>query len=254
MPSRILVVNPNSTEAVTRDIDRALDVLRLPGGPEIVCCTLAEGPPVIESQHDVEQAVLPLCRLVESETESTDAFVIACFSDPGLYALREATSRPVFGISQAGLATALCLGDGVGIIAILARSVRRHARYFRSLGFAVRIVGERSLEMGVRELSSQKRAFSRMLKVGTMLRDKDGADVLVLGCAGMAVHRARLEAALGIPVVDPTQAAVGIALASLRVKFGSSGAKEVSSETPPPVRAGRSRAAVSPRAPRAGPD
>src|SRR5215475_5087013 len=81
-PPRIRVVNPNSNEDVTRGLDAALEPLRFPNGPEIVCSTLAEGPFGIETQADVESVVMPLVRTVQADN-SSDAFVIACYSDPG---------------------------------------------------------------------------------------------------------------------------------------------------------------------------
>src|SRR5262245_48825920 len=104
--ARIRVVNPNSNEAVTSGIDAALEPLRFADGPEIVCSTLSEGPLGIETQADVESVTLPLRRLVEADNRS-DAFVIACYSDPGLHLCREGTSRPVFGIAECGVLTAL---------------------------------------------------------------------------------------------------------------------------------------------------
>ena len=127
---QILVINPNSNEAVTRGISDALEPVRFAGGPEIVCRTLAEGPPGIETQEHVESVTLPLRRLVET-TDDADAFVIACYSDPGLHVCREATSRPVFGINESGVLTALARADRFGVIAIRQRSVRRHIRYLR---------------------------------------------------------------------------------------------------------------------------
>src|SRR6266702_3185203 len=90
---RIRVVNPNSNEAVTHGIDEAVAPLRFANGPEIVCSTLAEGPFGIETQADVESVVMPLRRLVQADNSSA-AFVIACYSDPGLHVCRESTTRP----------------------------------------------------------------------------------------------------------------------------------------------------------------
>lgn len=219
MTARILVVNPNSMQAVTDGIDAALEPLRIAGAPRIDCATLAEGPPGIERQRDVEQVVLPLCRLLGREDNRTDAFVIACFSDPGLHAARETTRRPVFGIAAAGIATALNLGNRAGIIAILPVSLPRHWRYFRSLGVTERIAGDRPVGLGVVELADETRTLDRLKMVGAELRDEDGADVLVLACAGMARYRRALEAELGVPVVDPTQAAVAMAIAAVQLGY-----------------------------------
>ena len=219
MSKRIVVINPNSSEIVTRGIDAALDPLRTCGGPEIECRTLREGPPGIETQRHIEQVTLPLCRMIECEQHSAAAFVIACFSDPGLYAAREVTRRPVFGIAEAGVTAAMNRGGAVGIIAILRSAVGRHHRYFRSLGLSSRIAGDRPVDMGVGELEDQERTLKRMTEVGAQLRDEDGADVLVMGCAGMARYRADLERALSVPVVDPTQAAVGMAIAAVQIGY-----------------------------------
>src|SRR5262245_22764553 len=202
-PPRIRVVNPNSNEVVTRGIDAALAPLRFSDGPEIVCSTLHEGPFGVETQADVESVTLPLRRLVEADNAS-DAFVIACYSDPGLHVCREASDRPVFGIAECGVLTALARAESFGVIAILQRSIARHMRYLRQMGLTDRLAGERPLELSVAESASEK-TLPRMIDVGRALKDKDGANAIVMGCAGMARHRKPLEDALGIPVIDPTQ-------------------------------------------------
>jgi Asp/Glu/hydantoin racemase len=204
-PRRILVVNPNSNEAVTKGLAAALAPVRFADGPEIECRTLAEGPYGIETQEHVESVTLPLRRLVAGSND-IDAFVIACYSDPGLAVCREATARPVFGINEAGVLTALARG--------------RHVRYMRQLGLMDRFAGERPLNMSVAEVASGEQTLDRMIEVGGELRDKDAADVIVMGCAGMARHRQPLEAALGVPVIDPTQAAVAMAIGAVQFAAG----------------------------------
>jgi allantoin racemase len=216
MAARIVVINPNSTEAVTQAIDRAVAPLRMAGGPEIECVTLAEGPPGIETQAHVEHVVPPTLRLIAKRADAA-AFVLACFSDPGLHAAREAAGRPVLGIAECGLLTALTMGDRFGIISILATSIARHHRYVRQLGLAARFAGDLPIGLGVVELSDAGRTLVHLSAIGSELRDHHGADVLVLGCAGMAQYRAELEAALDLPVVDPTQAAVTMAIGAVRL-------------------------------------
>ncbi|MGY2049644.1 aspartate/glutamate racemase family protein [Methylobacterium sp. JK268] len=211
---RIVVINPNANEAVTRGIAAALAPLARLGGPEIVCRTLAEGPIGIESQADVESVTLPLRRLVEADREA-GAFVIACYSDPGLHVCREATRRPVFGIAESGVLTALARAERFGVIAIRTGSIPRHLRYLRQMALTERLAGERALEMSVAETASGEGTLARMIAVGRELRDRDGAGAIVLGCAGMAAHRKPLEDELGVPVIDPTQAAVTMAFGML---------------------------------------
>jgi Asp/Glu/hydantoin racemase len=139
---RILVINPNSTEAVTRGIDQAVEPLRMAGGPAIDCVTLKDGPPGIETQQHVDGVVSPLLKLVREKEAEYAAFVIACYSDPGLHSVREATKKPVLGISECGILTALTLGHRFGVIAILQKSIPRHLRYVGAMGVTERFAGE----------------------------------------------------------------------------------------------------------------
>jgi len=215
----ILVINPNSTAAVTRGIDDACEPLRIPGGPAIECVTLADGPPGIESQRDVESVVAPLLRLVGERERDYDAFVIACYSDPGLHAVREVTKKPVLGIAECAILTALTLGHRFGVIAILRKSIARHLRYLAAIGVSGRLAAELPVELGVSELADEGRTFKRMVAVGEKLRDDHGADVVVMGCAGMARYRKPLQDAIGIRVVEPTQAAVAMAVGRVRLDW-----------------------------------
>jgi Asp/Glu/hydantoin racemase len=208
----IIVINPNSTEAVTEGMRLAVAALVPAGGPPVECVTLTEGPPGIESQADADTVVVPLLRYVETRNAEASAFVIACYSDPGLHAAREIANGPVFGIAECGLMTALTWGARIGVISILARSVPRHMRYARSLGIAARIAADLPIELGVRELADEGRVLARLVEVGGTLVEEHGADVLVLGCAGMARYQRLLEDALRVPVIEPTRAAVAIAL------------------------------------------
>jgi Asp/Glu/hydantoin racemase len=218
---RILVINPNSTEAVTRGIDQAVEPLRMAGGPAIDCVTLKEGPPGIETQQHVDSVVPHLLSLVSQKETQYSAFVIACYSDPGLHSLREATQKPVLGISECGILTALTLGHRFGVIAILKQSIPRHLRYVGALGVTERLAGELPVGLRVTELSDETKTFGRMVEVGKTLRERHGADVVVMGCAGMARYRKPLQDEIGIPVVEPTQAAVSMAIGRVRLNWNS---------------------------------
>src|SRR3954468_14093950 len=219
MTDRILVINSNSTEAVTRGIDQAVEPLRMPGGPAIDCVTLKEGPPGIETQQHVDGVVQPLLKLVREKEAQYAAFVVACYSDPGLHSLREVTRKPVLGISECGILTALTLGQRFGVSAILNQSIPRHLRYVGALGVTERFAGELAVGIPVVELSDEKKTFGRMVEVGRALREQNGADVVVMGCAGMARYRKPLQDAIGVPVVEPTQAAVGMAIGRVRLNW-----------------------------------
>ena len=212
----ILVINPNSDESVTEGMIRELKGFHFSEGPRIECVSLSDGPFGIESQADIEAVTLPLRKMV-SESRNVDAFIIACYSDPGLHVCREASEKPVFGIQECGVLTAMSLGDRFGVIALQESSIRRHLRYLRQMGVMERLAGERAASLSVRESVSGKGTFEKLLKAAEQLRDSDQADTIILGCAGMASHRAKLELVIGIPVIDPVQAAVSMAMHSLLI-------------------------------------
>jgi allantoin racemase len=216
---KILVINPNSTEAVTCGMDEACEPLRMPGGPAIECVTIKEGPPGIETQQHVDMVIPALVRMVSEREKDYDAFVIACFSDPGIHSVRELTKKPVLGIAECGILSALMLGQKFGVIGILRKSIPRHLRYIAALGVTDRLAAELPAGLGVTELGDEKKTFARMVEVGEALRDDHGADVVVMGCAGMARYRKPLQDAMGIPVVEPTQAAVAMAIGRARLAW-----------------------------------
>lgn len=211
--STLIVINPNSSQIVTDGIDAAIDPLRNTGVP-IRCLTLAEGPPGIESQRQADLTIAPMLALAAAQTDAA-GFVVACFGDPGLHALRDQTSLPVVGIQEASVMTALTLGQRFGVIAILPPSIPRHLRAFGAMGVLDRLAGDRALGLGVAELADDTKSRDAMIATGKRLRDEDGADVLIMGCAGMAGYRAALQQATGLPVVEPTQAAVSMALGQI---------------------------------------
>ncbi|MFM8678580.1 MAG: aspartate/glutamate racemase family protein [Alphaproteobacteria bacterium] len=221
MSGRILVINPNSSKVVTAGIDAAMAPLRIAGGPDIECVSLEKGPPGIENEGHVAQVVPLVAEAVRARDNDCSAFVIACYSDPGIALAREATAKPVLGIAESGILTALTLGQRYGVIAILARAIPRHLRYIGSLGLGERCVGERAVGLGVAELADEGRTLDRMVATGRQLREQDRADVIVMGCAGMARYRDRLEQAVGIPVVEPTQAAVAMAIGRVRLGWSA---------------------------------
>ena len=206
----LIIINPNSSQIVTDGIDAAVGPLRRFGTP-IRCLTLAEGPAGIESQMQADLTIAPMLRLAAAQKDAA-GYVIACFGDPGLHALRDQTTLPVVGIQEAAVMTALTLGQKFGVIAIMPASIPRHLRAFGAMGVLDRLAGDRALGLGVTDLADPDQSLGAMIATGKRLRDDDGANVLIMGCSGMAQYRATLESETGLPVVEPCQAAAALAL------------------------------------------
>jgi len=210
MTKRILAINPNATESCTLSIRRAAEPFRREG-LEIVAETVADGPASVASMADYAVAQGSLVCHLEARNANADAYVIACFSDPALPAAAEVTGRPCFGLGEAGMLAAMQRGQSFGIVALAPASVERQRRRVAELGLQSRYAGSRAVALSVPELADADRTVAAMIEAGRTLVRQDGADVVVMGCAGMADYRAELAEALGVPVVEPTQAALAAA-------------------------------------------
>ncbi|HEX3401581.1 MAG TPA: aspartate/glutamate racemase family protein [Acetobacteraceae bacterium] len=221
--ARILVVNPNSSVACSAGISAALAPFRLPGAPDFVVVTLAEGPPAIYDWRDWHGVVEPLCRLVERE--AADAYVIACASDPGIEAVRATTRRPVFGVFRSAVAVAVARAERFGVIAIVDASKARHLAALRTMGLESRLAAEVSLNVTMETLLQPDAARARLIAAARECVAA-GAGSVILGCTGMAHHRAAVEDAAGVPVIEPCQAAAGVAMTTLQPATVSSPVSE----------------------------
>lgn len=204
--SKIYILNPNSSASTTEAMRQgsAPVLAQLPA--DLTFDTLESGPPGIETQAHVDGAAFPV--LERFKATPADAYIIGCFSDPGLYLCRSELAAPVVGIAEAAYAEAASFGCKFGIVSIVGASIPRHLRQVRAQGLEASLAGDRSLDLGVAGLANPDTALPRIIEIGKELRDQDGASALVLGCASMGVYRPQIEAALGLPVVDPVQAAL----------------------------------------------
>ncbi|NGP18825.1 aspartate/glutamate racemase family protein [Devosia aurantiaca] len=215
MPS-ILVINPNSSPTVTRSMDGCLGIVRARTEYDVTCIELPKSPPGIETDEHVAMVIPNIIEKI-GET-SADAYVLACFSDPGIAQVRAATDKPVTGIAESAYLAALGLGQRFGIVSLGPSSILRHKRYLDALSLPGRLAGDRSIDMTIPQLMAND-VVETVVRTGTKLRDEDGADVVILGCAGLGSYRAALEDALGLPVVDPVQAGVALAVINLDLHY-----------------------------------
>lgn len=217
------MINPNSLVDVTEGLDAAIAPMRALSPVGIETHTLSEGPPGIETEAHIAGVVRPLINRATALRGDASAYVIACYSDPGLAAMREAFDQPVIGIGEAAVLTAMRMGQRFGVISILNTSVPRHMRTLAAMGMTDRCAGDLALGLTVRELSDHARTSERLCEVGTALKTSHGAETLILGCAGMASYRAALERDLGVPVIDPCQAATAMAIGAVTLARATQG-------------------------------
>ncbi|GAA4249223.1 aspartate/glutamate racemase family protein [Dactylosporangium darangshiense] len=209
---RIRLVNPNTTAAMTARIEANA---RAVAGPGVVveAVTSSMGPASIESHYDEALSVPGLLAAVaDGEALRVDGYVVACFGDPGLEAARELARGPVVGIAEAAMHAAMLLGRGFSVVTTLERTAGRAwdlaARY--SAAGACR--GVHACDIPVLDLDRDPDLADRVAAVAGAALARDGSDVIVLGCAGLADLAAALSDRLGVPVVD------GVAAATLFVR------------------------------------
>ena len=233
MTIRISVVNPNTTQSMTALIEAEA---RRVAAPDTVVTgrTPAMGPASIESHYDEALAVPGLLQVVREDTEA-DAFVLACFGDPGLDAAREAASRPVIGIAEAAMKTASLLGRSFSVVTTLSRTVGRAWDLARVYGLERQCAGVHACDIPVLELEEDRdRTYAVILSFAKTAMAQDGSDAVVLGCAGMAGLPELLTAELGVPVVDGVAAATVMAEGLVRLGLQPSTHGELA---PPPPKA-----------------
>lgn len=223
---RIHIANPNTTATMTQAIAAAAKAVA-PSGVEIVASEPEFGPASIEGYYDGAFAVPGLlARIVEAEAAGADAHVIACFDDTGLDAARSAVGSPVVGIGEAAYHAASMVGVRFSVVTTLSRSIPVIQDNLTRYGLAQRCVRVRASDIPV--LSLEKDAGAAEERIGAEIERAladDGADCIVLGCAGMADLAGRLSERFQVPVIDGVAAGVvfAVALATLRLKTSKAG-------------------------------
>lgn len=209
---RIHVINPNSTVAMTRTIAAAARTAAT-AGTEIDAETGYGTPASIEGYRDEAMAVpAMLTAIIAAEARGADVHVIACFDDPGLAAAREVAKGPVIGICQAAIQVAMTIAARFTVITTLPRSVPVIEDLVQVYGAGQRCRKVRAVDMPVLALESDPiGAQARLLAETRLAMEQDGAEAIVLGCAGMADLCTWLSENTGIPVIDGVTAATRLA-------------------------------------------
>lgn len=232
MSIKITVVNPNTSEIMTRKI--AAEAASA-ASPESIIRGVdpGNGPLSIEGHCDETVAAAAMIEWLKSDNDNADAYVIACFGDPGLYAARELSSKPVIGIAEAAMHAASFLSGGFSIVTTLARAVPGINRLASEYGFGGQCKSVRATGLAVLDFEdSSGGPYDRLRGECDAALQEDESGVIILGCAGMTDLRERLSQDLGVPVVDGVAAAVKFAEAL--VSMGLTTSKTHDFAFPPP--------------------
>jgi allantoin racemase len=214
----LVVINPNTTAAMTHRIGEAAQAAAAPG-TRVRAVNPPDGPVSIEGYYDEAFSLPGLLREIlrheqqgRAHADPVQAYILACFDDTGLDAARCASTAPVIGIGEAAFHLASLVAGKFSVITTLSRSIGAIEHNLVRYGLAARCARVRASEVAVLELDAPGSPAQARIddEIRVALRD-DRAEAIVLGCAGMAHFAAELSRRHGVPVIDGVAAAVKLA-------------------------------------------
>ncbi|MGE5485659.1 MAG: aspartate/glutamate racemase family protein [Ignavibacteriales bacterium] len=209
--TRILVINPVGTSRWdVSDYDYLQRYVRASTHVKVV--SLPSGPPSLESLSSVAAAEPAILDTVRKYRGQCDAIVLNCFADPGMRAAREVSPVPVLGAAETSMTLACMLGERFSVICLSRQHSFKVRHQARVLGVSEKLASCRWVDLAPLELDSDPERFHEILfEQATACVEVDGAEVVVLGCTGMAYAAGRLADRVAFPVIDPMAATVKMA-------------------------------------------
>jgi len=216
---KILCINPNSSQEVTEGIEKICRKYAL-SDTEIEVKCIKKAPSGIESYHDAAISEKHLLERFEEWKEQYDGFIIACHSDIGVDLLRELTDKPVIGIGEASMLFALPLGHKFSILSLKRKKIPQKEDLIKKYGFENRCASIRATGLGV--VANYKEKKEKLIQEGERAVKEEGAEVLILGCAGMAGLDKEIEKIVGVPTIDGVISALMIIESLIRYEVSTS--------------------------------
>lgn len=219
---RIQVLIPNSgMDRDTLDTRESMLSRAVSPGVEVSVDCIPSGPESIESNTDeVLAGPLVLQAARKAEQEGFDAFVVYCFSDLAVQALRESAAIPIIGPGETALAAADILSNRFTVLTTTEKNISRTYRRLMHFPAAQRkLASVRALNIPAAQLREDPDATrSRLEQACRQAAERDGADTAILGCLGMAQYGEEIETRCGVKIIDP--AFLALAWAELSVRLG----------------------------------
>jgi allantoin racemase len=196
---KILCINPNSSKEITESIDEVCRKYALKDTVLRTVC-IAEAPQSIENYDDAAISTHYLLEKFKAWEKEFDGFIMACHGDMAVDILREYTEKPVIGIAEASMIFALMLGHKFSILSLKRKSATKKEDLVRKYALENRCASIRAT--GLRVIGDYGEKKKSLFQEGMKAVEEDRAEVLVLGCAGMAGLDKELQGEIGVPVLD----------------------------------------------------
>ena len=229
---RILVVNVNTTQSMTDSIAAQARTVAAPG-TEIIELTPRFGAESCEGNFDSYLAAIGVMDRVLSYPDPFDAVIQAGYGEHGREGLQELLDEPVVDITEAAASTAMFLGHKYSVITTLDRTVPLIEDRLKLAGLDARCASVRASGLGVLELEEDPaRAVATIVEQAARAVAEEKAEVIVLGCGGMAGLDDQIRKRTGVPVVDGVAAAVTIAESLVRLGLSTSNVRTFAAPRP----------------------
>lgn len=205
---RILLLNPNTTESITKRLSDAAAKVASPS-VELVPCTAPRGVPYIATRAEAQIGGAIALEMLANMHSQVDAAVIAAFGDPGLLGARELFDIPVVGMAEAAMLTACMLGRRFAIVTFSSALGPWYQDCVEMHGLQARCAGVRTLVgefKSISEVQEEKEAL--LIALSNRAIEEDSADVVILAGAPLAGLAEKVKDRIRVPVVDPIAAAV----------------------------------------------
>ena len=222
---KILCINPNSSQEVTEGIEKICRKYAL-SDTEIEVKCIKEAPYGIESYRDAAISEKHLLERFEEWKEQYDGFIVACHSDIGVDLLRELTDKPVIGIGEASMLFALPLGHKFSILSLKRKKISQKEDLVKKYGLENRCASIRATGLGV--IANYQEKKETLIQEGEKAVKEDGAEVLILGCAGMVGLDKEIEKIVGVPTIDGVVSALMLVESFIRYRVLTSKAGKYS--------------------------
>jgi allantoin racemase len=215
---RLLVINPNTTQSMTDAIGKAARRYASPG-TEIVPLTPLFGADGIDCNFESLLSAVAVMDRVATYEDPFDAVVMAGFGEHGREGVQEIVDAPVLDIAESSAHVASMIGRSYSVVTTLDRSIGSIEDRLLLAGLAARCASVRSTGMSTLELDEDPEAALRaIVEQARQAVEVDRAEVICLGCGGMAGLDDAIGNSLGVPVVDGVGA--GVRLAEALVGLG----------------------------------
>lgn len=211
----ILMINPNTSEAMTAAIDRIGQAAAGTHARVVTLCS-RQGPHTIEGALDAALGTAAMLERVAAYSEPFDAVVVACFGDPGIDALRMLVRVPVIGIGAASFTQASFCSQRFAIVTPLIGTPQRYAAVAALMGLSRQFLGTYQTRLSVADFESDDPNVIEILVFHAQQAVKDGAECLLFGCAGIADQIREIEDRAGVLCIASAAAGVTQAMACLR--------------------------------------